>query len=210
MSTVVCSHGFGVRADGRGMFTELQATFPEHDFVTFDYNEVLENGDLVVAPINQQVERLNQVLSEYDGVVLLAHSQGCIVAAMADITHVDRVILLAPPAEMSMRRVIDKLSRKPNALIDLNGVSKLPRSDGTTTHITREYIESVDNVNPLSLYDSLAGKLPTTIIRATSDEVLGLTNVDEIASAECIDLAADHDFQAEARKLLVDTLRPIL
>lgn len=210
MSTIVCSHGFGVRADGRGMFTEIQAAFPEHDFVMFDYNEVLESGDLVVTPIDKQVERLNNVLSGVDDVILLGHSQGCIIAAMSDATQVNQVILLAPPVEMSMQRVIDKLLRKPGATIDLVGISKLPRNDGTTTHITRQYIESVNAINPFNLYSTLASDLPTTIIRATNDNVLGLTNVDEVPGVKCIDLFADHDFKGEARKSLIDTLRTII
>jgi len=210
MSTVVCSHGFGVRADGRGMFTELQTAFPEHAFVMFDYNQVLKNGDIVVAPIDQQVVRLEKVLSSHSDAVLLAHSQGCIVASMANMSHVKKVVLLAPPVEMSMQRVIDKLSRKPGATIDLEGVSKLPRRDGTTTQITHEYIQSVNNVNPSSLYANLAQKLPVTIIRATNDDVLGLTNFNEVPEACRIDLDADHDFQDVARTLLINALRPLL
>ena len=210
MSTVVCSHGFGVRADGRGMFTELQAIFPEHTFVTFDYNEVLESGDLIVAPINQQAERLNQVLALHNDVVLLGHSQGCIIASMADTEHVSKVILLAPPTEMSTQRIIDKLSQKPGASINLDGISKLPRRDGTTTQITHEYIQSLNNVNPLALYREMSRKLPLVIIRATNDNVLGVTNVDEVTGARLIDLDADHDFQQESRKLLIESLRPLL
>ncbi len=127
MATIVFSHGFGVKSDARGMFTQIAETFPEHTFVFFDYNTILENGDIEVSPLNEQTEKLQQKLDEQQGeVFLLAHSQGCIVAGLAALDDVKKVILLAPPVEMSMERVVNKLMKKPGAEIDLEGVSKLP------------------------------------------------------------------------------------
>lgn len=208
MATIVFSHGFGVKADARGMFTQIADTFPQHNFVFFDYNKILENGDIEVAPLNVQTQILQEKLNQQnEEVVLIAHSQGSIVTGMVELKNVRKVVLLAPPVVMSMRRVVDKLMNKPNAVIDLDGVSKLPRSDGTTTHISKEYIASIDGVNPLELYQSIANTVETVIVRCTEDEVLGLTNVNEVHSAKHIDVKSDHDFNGDARQELLAILK---
>ncbi len=207
MATVVFSHGFGVRADARGMFTQIAAAFPEHTFVPFDYNHILENGDVEVAPLDAQAAKLESVIDAQDGdVIVVAHSQGCVIAGLIDLEKVRKVILLAPPVQMSMQRVIDKLMNKQDAEVNLAGVSKLPRSDGTTTHISKEYIESVKSVNPLEHYEKIAGSVDTTIVRCTQDEVLGMTNVDTVPGAKHIDMASDHDFTGDSRSELLALL----
>ncbi len=208
MATIVFSHGFGVKADACGMFTQIADTFPQDSFVFFDYNKILENGDIEVAPLNVQAQILQEKLNQQnEEVVLIAHSQGSIVTGMVELKNVRKVVLLAPPVVMSMRRVVDKLMNKPNAVIDLDGVSKLPRSDGTTTHISKEYIASIDGVNPLELYQSIANTVATVIVRCTEDEVLGLTNVNKVHGAKHIDVKSDHDFSGSARQELLAIIR---
>lgn len=204
---IIFSHGFGVKADARGMFTEIAANFPKYQCEMFDYNHILENGDIEVAPLDEQAKKLQDILNKQeDKVILIAHSQGCIIAGMINLDNVERVILLAPPEKMSMQRVLDKLMRKPGAEINLDGMSKLPRSDGTTTLISREYIESVSNINPLKIYQTIADTVDTTIVRCTEDEVLGLTEVNEIKNATHIDIDADHDFTGTGRTKLLNML----
>ena len=207
MTKIIFSHGFGVKADARGMFTEIATNFPEYQFEIFDYNHILKNGDIEVAPLGSQAQKLQEILNKQeDEVGLIAHSQGCIVAGMVNLENVKKVILLAPPEKMSMQRVLDKLMKKPGAEVNLSGMSKLPRSDGTTTLISREYIESVSNINPLEIYQKIANTVATTIVRCTEDEVLGLTEVNKIKNATHIDIGADHDFTGASRVRLLDIL----
>lgn len=207
MTKIIFSHGFGVKADARGMFTEIAANFPEHLFEMFDYNRILENGDIEVASLREQAKKLQAILDKQkDKVILIAHSQGCITAGLVNPDNVKKVILLAPPEKMSMQRVMDKLMRKPGAEVNLDGMSRLPRSDGTTTLISREYIESVSHVNPMEIYQKLADTVPTIIVRCTNDEVLGLTEVNKINNATHRDLEADHDFTGASRARLLNVL----
>lgn len=210
--TIICSHGFGVKADARGMFTEIAEAFPEYTFKMFDYNEVLSNGNIVVAPLHQQATTLQDVIDETiaDEIILLCHSQGCIIAGLVELSKVSKVILLAPPVVASMQHVINKLANKPGGELNIDGVSKLPRSDGSTTLLPKEYLTSLDSVNPLELYVSIARVKPTVIVRATNDEVLGMTNVDKVASAQSIDIAANHDFTGPSRNKLIETLEGVL
>ena len=155
---MIYSHGFGVKADARGMFTEIAASFPEYKPVMFDYNEVLPNGDTIVAPIDKQALRLQNAIDEVDAdeVVLLCHSQGCLIAGLVDLSKVVKVILLAPPVVASMQHVIQKLSKKPGSEYLEGGVSRLARSDGSMTFLPNEYMRSLDEINPIELYKKIA------------------------------------------------------
>lgn len=211
MSKLIFSHGFGVRADARGMFSDIAATFSEYAPVMFDYNTLAEDGGVVVSPIDKQVNMLEAHVAGVDEAsVLITHSQGCIVAALTALPRLRNVILLAPPGAMSMQRVIEKMKQRPGAEINLDGMSKYPRSDGSFTYLPKEYIESLGGINATELYTQLAQRQNVTIIRATNDNVLGETNFDDVRDATIIDVAADHDFTNGSRELLIHELHKIL
>lgn len=212
VKTIIFSHGFGVRADSRGMFPELAAALPGYHSIMFDYNELLPGGDTVVAPLTRQAQKLQQAIdSTPEGeIILIAHSQGAIVASMVDYSKVTKVILLAPPVAASMQRVVKMIAQRPGSLLDLSGISKLPRADGSTTYFPKEYLQSIDEVDPMQLYQRLASILPVIIVKATNDEMLGDTTVDEIIGAELVPIAADHNFTGSARAKLVKALQNIL
>lgn len=209
---LIFSHGFGVKADARGMFPKIAAAFPDHEAVMFNYNEILSNGDTVVAPLDEQAKKLQEVINDTDAdeIMLVCHSQGSIIAGLVNLSKVAKVVLLAPPVVASMQRVIDKVAKRSGAELNLDGVSKLPRTDGTTTLLPKEYMASLDAVDPLELYKKVANDKPTVIIRATEDQVLGMTNVDEVGAATLIDIPADHDFTDKARDELIKTLREVI
>lgn len=208
MGAIICSHGFGVTADSRGMFPEIAAAIPAAQFVMFDYNEVKPNGDTIGASLDEQATKLQeQIDMAGEGCVLLCHSQGSIVAGLADLSSVAKVILLAPPVNMSMQRTIQKMYDRPGSKINLDGTSVLPRSDGTVTYLPKTYLESLDNYVPMDLYQRIADTVPTVIVRATEDEVIGLTNVDEIQHAAHYDVVANHNFEGDARSKLVRIIR---
>lgn len=210
--TIICSHGFGVRADSRGMFPEIAAAFPDYKFKMFDYNVVDENGDTTVRSLDQQAEILQRQIDKAQGgeIVLLCHSQGSVIAGLVDLTKVSKVVLLAPPVRMSMQNLIRRMQSREGSVIRPDGVSVLPRSDGTTSYLPKEYLQSLENRNPIELYQQVANAKPTSIVRATEDEVIGLTNINEIENAKHIDIAADHNFTGNMRVRLIETLRGIL
>lgn len=209
---IIYSHGFGVKADARGMFTEIAAAFPECESVMFDYNEVLPNDDTIVAPIHEQARKLESIIdrTDADEIVLLCHSQGCIIAGLVDLSKVAKVILLAPPVVASMQHVIQKLSKKPGSAYLENGVSKLARSDGSMTFLPKEYIQSLDGLNPIELYRKIVSQKSTVIIRATQDEVLGFTDLSGITAQKIFDIASDHDFTGENRQKMIAMLKGLL
>lgn len=208
MKSVICSHGFGVTADSRGMFPEIARNIPGAEFVVFDYNKVKPNGDTIASSLDEQAKKLQAQIDAATGeIVLLCHSQGSVIAGLVDLSRVAKVILLAPPVNMSMQRVIGKMLDRPGSKINLDGLSELPRTDGTTTYLPKAYLESLDNYTPMELYQTIATTVPTVIVRATRDEVVGLTNVDEVKGVTHYDIAADHNFLSKSRQQLIQIIK---
>ncbi|MEP7204858.1 MAG: hypothetical protein ABI716_01545 [Candidatus Saccharibacteria bacterium] len=211
MKNIICSHGFGVMADSRGMFTELTVAFPDYKVVMFDYNHLLPNGDLVVSTIDSQAKLLQKMIDQQPGdSLLLCHSQGSVIAGLVDLTKISQVILLAPPVNLSLQRVIGKMLQRPGAEVGSDGTYRLPRSDGTVSLVPKQYIDSLESKNPMDLYQRIANTKPTLIIRATEDKVLGLTSVSQIRHASHVDIAAGHDFGGTARNILLLELKKFI
>jgi len=208
MKTVICSHGFGVRADSRGMFPEIAAAFPDYEFTLFDYCEITPSGDTVLRPLEEQAEILQRHINDApDGeIVLLGHSMGCVVAGLVDLSRVSKVVLLAPP-EVMHNRLQQWLKERPGSHFDSDGTFVLPRTDDTTSYLPPAYMASIEHKDPMELYQNIANSKPTLIVRATNDEVIGLTNVDKIKNAQHIDIAADHNFTGASRGELLEALR---
>lgn len=208
MKTIICSHGFGVRADSRGMFTDVSAAFADFDFKLFDYEEVAPNSDTVVRPLPERAKLLQQHVDSAEGeIILLCHSLGCIVAGLVDLAKVSKVILLTPPINITKQRFIDLLGSRQGSQYNPVGLSILPRTDGTTMYLPKEFFDSVDSVNPMELFQKVADIKSTVIIRATNDKIVGLTNVNEIKKAQHIDIDSDHNFTGDNRQKLIDQLR---
>lgn len=210
MKTIVCSHGFGVRADDRGLFTDIAAAMPEYRFITFDYNIVEDSGNLIVRPLQEQVKILNEHIStESAKVTLLCHSQGCIIASLADLENIDTIIFLAPPTTDSIKHFLGRMLSRKGAVYDPDGVSSLPRSDGTMTYMSGGYAQSIRAVNIEEKYTNLAAKHNLIIIKAKEDEVLGKTAFDFL-DVPILELDGGHEFAQPHRSELVAELQKLL
>ncbi len=212
MVTVICSHGFAMRSDSAGMFTDIAAALPDYEFRMFDYYDIAPNGDQTIRSLDEQATLLQQQIDEApEGkIILLCHSQGSTVAGLVDLSRVSRVILLAPPVEISRASLINRLRHRKGAKLNPYGMSMIPRSDGTTMYIPESYMDSIEAHDRMTLYQNIANTVPTAIIRATYDETLGLTAVNTIRGATHEDVAANHNFTGEGRQRLIDVLKTFI
>jgi hypothetical protein len=215
---VVYSHGFGVRKDSHGLFTNIATAFgPDVLSVMFDYSQVdLETGTMLIKPISTQVRLLKQQLADVHRahpntpISIIAHSQGCVTAAMVQPTGLSQAILLAP-AESFTRRRLDKdfADRiKPERLPD--GNVKLLRQDGRAVIIPPEYAPELKLIDPSMQYNELAKRTRVTIIRAAQDEILSKHVNNDLLSdhIRVMTAAGDHNFTGLAdRQGLIKTLR---
>lgn len=208
---IIFAHGFGVRADGRGIFTDIAHAMPEINCITFDFNTLDSDGNTTVTPLDRQVKILQSHIDQAEeGATLICHSQGCIVASLANLDKVGQVIFLAPPAEISIERFMKKFGRREGSVMNLDGLSSIPRSDGSTTYIPKEYVDSIKSIDVPSLYKKVAQNHKLTIVRATKDNILDETNFDYLENVKTIDIKADHDFTGEARGVLVKNVTEMI
>jgi hypothetical protein len=215
---IVYSHGFGVRKDDRGLFTDIAQALPGAEHVMFDYDEVDEaKGTLTAATLTDKAAKLAQVLEEArladpDAALdVICHSQGCVVAAMAKPVGVRKVILLAPPVVLSVEGILKFCGTRPGAVIDVDGESRIPRRDGTTTIIPALYWTSLEGATPVAFYNELASETGLTVVRATQDEVLGTTDMSGLTSkVAVITMDTGHDFTGAAREELAEVIAKIL
>ncbi|MBP9738805.1 alpha/beta fold hydrolase [Candidatus Saccharibacteria bacterium] len=213
---VVFIHGFGVRYDSRGMFTDIKESLPEGwGSALFDLYTVSED-DITITTVTEQVKRVASVVaaiqSEYPNTIIhiVAHSMGCIVASLANLKIEGHVVLLAPPDTFGGRALEMYFTHYPGAT---KGTSELlvPRKNGTTTHIPYTFFNEMAELEPIDTIATYSSTLLIDLIQTTKDEVIGTTNFKTLGSNVHISqIAADHNFTGENRNKLIDLLAKIL
>jgi hypothetical protein len=213
---VIFSHGFGTRQDDRGLFTDIRDALDDQ-FIPylFDYGDIdeLENT-LRVPPFSVQVQKLLEIIkqarSDHPGlpVNLVCHSQGCLIAALAAPQEIKRALFLAPSIEHGKDHLVKLFGRRAGSHIDLAGLSKLARRDGSTTLVGPEFWDEYDALDKISAYNTFASDTNLTIIKATSDEVLDLSDYAKLDPViTIIEQPANHDFTGPGRAPLLDVVK---
>jgi isopentenyldiphosphate isomerase len=202
---VIFSHGFGVDKTDRGLFTAIAAALPEGAKpIMFDYNQVdPENGNLVVAPLSDQATTLRRVYAEAraahpDAVIdLVCHSQGCVVAGLANLDGVRRVLLLTPPNQLGNIDVWKAtFGAREGTVMEREATSRLARSDGTFTLVPPSYWTDLATIKPADFYARLAEKSKVTLINAEHDEVLLQTDFTDLPAAISVEVwPTGHNFK---------------
>jgi hypothetical protein len=210
-------HGLGVRKENRGLAPDIVASLPDTEHLMFDYNKIDEaNNTLTVVPLDKQVEMLTDVFDRTRKnnptatIDLICHSQGCIVAALAKL-NARKTILLAPQIQKFSLR--DYFEHRNGSMED--DIIAIPRSDGSTTLIGQDYMQSYDALTDdiSSLFSNLSSVTNLTIIEAIGDEVLGKQDYSGImksGNVKIVEIHSDHNFKNEARQGVIDILRKVL
>lgn len=207
---VVFSHGFGVRRDSRGMFTEIVANLPAGiGYVLFDYNND-ENGATRTTYASEQVERLKKVVQwvstqpTTEQIALIGHSRGCTIISLARLDGMQGVILLAPPLAAGHAR--QYFTGKPGS-VRKGADWYVPRSDGSTTIIPDGIFDEFEQIDPEKALLAYAEMRPLMVIAAGADKVLPDQNFSDVRRSPCVMFAtidgASHDFVAAAREPLI-------
>lgn len=209
---VVFSHGFGVDKTSHGLFTDIADALAPHgvESVMFDYND-FDPGtkETSVKPFSEQAEVLGSVIGrtarENPGATIdiVAQSQGAVMVALCDVSGVRRVVCMSPFFHTDIHKVMERYKRFPESEIDVKGVSRRVRSDGTVTVIPPEYWSERFATDVYDLYNRLALATDLTIIRAGEDTIMEGPDLLKIFNAKIINVHGDHDFSAEYRPPLL-------
>lgn len=215
---VIYSHGFGVRKDDRGLLTGIAQALPEVASVLFDYFDVDEaNKTLTTCPPSVQVEKLNRVIREAkeshpEAIIdLIAHSQGTVIAALAQPEGIRKTLFLAPVFDMSIERTLKRYGSRPDAEIHLEGISKLPALDGLTRIVPAAYWEERRTLQPFKEYNVFAEKTELAIIEAGQDEILQKVDLGALSpKVKVTTIDGNHNFNGLAREHLIEKIRDYL
>lgn len=210
---VIFVHGFGVKRDSRGMYSDVAAALPEHfGYVLFDLYEV--SGDVVsITPPEEQARRLRAVIDFVRAdaptakVHLIAHSMGCPISTLAEPLEANTVLFLAPAAKFS-GGTQKYFERYPGAKM-VDDVLQIPRKDGTTTKIPNSFFSELKGLDAQGLMVDFAAKKPLTVIRATEDGVITDITYEQLEASDnitIVDLPADHNFLGETRQQLIEMI----
>ena len=203
------SHGFGVWSDDDGMFTDIAKRFPTSHVQYAEYNDRNEHAEMVVSPFSEQVKRLEKLVSyARPSDVLIAHSQGCIVAALADLPRFSHVIFITPPPYTSLENFMARIARR-NGTKTPDGLWSFPSSRGSTRWIPQRYLDELETTDVLPMYQRIAAKQNLTIIQALDDEILLDTDVSSVRGAAIIKLRGDHNFTGSSRERLLSALSDV-
>lgn len=216
-SIIIFVHGFGVRYDSRGMFTDIKESLPKDwGFVLFDLYEVSGN-DVYVTQISEQMKKLNKVIDSVKdefksaNIHIIAHSKGCIVTALAMPKVDGRIVLLSPPETFS-KNLQNYFKKHPGAKKTKDSLI-IPRKDGTVTHIPNKYFKESMQIQPEEVILKLSKQKKVTIFQTTEDEVIGQTSYSKLQgnhNIEIIPIKSDHNFTGDNRRQLINQLKELL
>ena len=215
---VIFSHGFGVTKDSRGMFTDIVSMFGDDiECVLFDYNIIDESANTItIRPFSEQKNILENIINETkiknpNAVIdIITHSQGCIITGLVNPTGIRKVILLAPPFDLKMKKLIELFKQRPGTEINFDGVSKLARNDGTVSIVPKDFWQEASHINPIDIYNNLALSNDVTIVNANQDEILSTNNFLEIKNIKVINIDGNHNFNGGYRNGLLETIKSLV
>ncbi len=212
---IIYSHGFGVRKDDRGLFTDIAAALPGYEHIMFDYGTFNEaDNTLTIPSLYDQADKLKQKIAEVRSqnpnatIDLICHSQGCIVASLIKPEGIRKFIFTGPPATLNVDRMLDLFANRPGSKVNLDGISCLKRADFSTTNVLPEYWKSLENINPIDLYNVVVRIAPTTLINATKDEIIDSLDFSGISpEIKIVEIETGHNFENGGREKLISTIQ---
>ncbi|HWT55767.1 MAG TPA: alpha/beta fold hydrolase [Candidatus Microsaccharimonas sp.] len=207
---VVFSHGFGVRHDARGLFTDIVAALPKGwGYALFDYDSYDE------ATKQQHVVGFATRLKELKAVVdwalvqkgveklhLVGHSMGSLTIASLAPEIRGEIVLMVPPLTLGSR-FVELYNKRPG--VEHEGHTwSIPRSDGTTTIVDDVAFAELMSIDAEGELAKLAMFRSYTIVLAGTDEVLPDEDYTDLIVMPSVSMQgidqADHDFSGRARK----------
>lgn len=214
---VIFVHGFGVRWDSRGMFTDIKDSLPSTwGSVLFDFYKA-DGNDVYITNVEEQVSKLRETIDkvkkEYpDALVhIIAHSMGCVIASLASTEINGKVVFLAPPESFGSR-IEEYFKSQPGAQTTASELV-VPRKDNTTSHIPIDFFAKLRDLDPEQTLLDYSKLQKINLTQTTDDEVLGRTNYKKLQNNSAITIKimpSDHNFTDNHRSELLNYISHIL
>lgn len=217
------SHGFATRADDNGLFRHVISFFPEVEHVLFEYDEWSEDGSsATAATFSERTRKLQAKYTELRArnpeaeIDLICHSQGCNIAALAQLPGVTKTVLLAPNVNYeSGESEREQVLQKERTQLLSDGRILYRRSGGYVTYFPANYWDDCAILTDLpEKYVKLSGLTELLIIDAARDTVIpdhkdydllgGKIRIERLDTDH--DMASDDGSHSELEKVLHEFL----
>ena len=206
-ATVVMVHGFGTsKHETAGYFDDISSALVEDNFrvVRFDLSGYGNSqGREEDACYSKHVLDLQTILtwvkSNYKTpLFIFAQSMGCWVTALANPDGITKTIMTGTPntyTDIVITRVKERFGSRPGAVLDMDGISLLPRSTGKIQKIGSQFWLDIKNLKPAEIVAEFSKKTQLLVVHWESDEIIGkdyLDEYDQISTLKSIWLPGDH------------------
>lgn len=206
--TVVLVHGFGTnKHETARYFDDLVAALGQtYRVVRFDFAGLGDSeGTLSTMTYERQAEELRVVLEwvhqQFPGQIsIVAQSMGCFITALCCPDMIERTVFTGIPnihTEQIVDRIAKRFARKPESVVNIQGVSKILRSSGEMQTIHPDFWQSILRFKPLEKVAAYAAKTKLLIIHPNQDDVVGTDDLEgysELNNVQVRHLDGDHSF----------------
>lgn len=149
---VIFVHGFAVRSDSKGLFTDLAGSLEDigTTSVLFYLSDYDRQGNSTFLSLPEQQQRLRQVykrvreLNSEAEISFIAHSMGTgVLSTVLPDFEFKHAIMLAPATDSPGPKIKDSMIKHLGAKVSGHSIS-FKRKNGSTSTFSEDYIESFD------------------------------------------------------------------
>lgn len=214
---IITYPGFAESKEARGLYTDIQAAFPDYSchILPFYEEEQGEDGRLtgnrIVHSVTKHAATIQEYMDRLDGeITMLAKCGGSRPTVAMDDEHIARLnkLCLVNPPWMVSNDFLKLQLAGWGATEHEDESWTLPRGRTGSYIITREYIKDVHMSDLMDRYRQIARSATKLfIVRALSDEMFRPIRVDEIPGALPIDIeGGDHHLTGDHRQKVIAAL----
>lgn len=218
---VIFSHGFGVRKDSRWFFDQVSEQLNSIwiQTIQFDYNSYNEDTkELYAISFNEQAKKLQELINSTTHdfptkkIIIIGHSQWCIIPSLCDLKNTIGIILLAPGFyksrnEESAKEAFLKISW---SILNFGWTSVRVRTDWSKTIIPKDYRKDYFETNSIEKYNNLSALYDVFIIIAKQDKEVASNELNELKNSFISTIDWDHDFTGDNRFVVIDKIKQII
>ena len=221
-ATVVMVHGFGTsKHETAGYFDDVSESLIKNGFrvIRFDFSGYGKSeGKQEEVCYSKQVEDLKRILSYVkenflEDTYLFSQSMGTWVTSLCSPSGIKKTIFTGIPNHDTnglIDRFVNRFSTRPGAIMNIKGISLMPRSSGEIQKIGQRFWQEIQSLDPVGVVREFSQKTKLLIVHWESDEIIGKDNLEAynaIPTLKSMWLPGDHSVtKFEDRQNFIKTM----
>lgn len=221
-ANVVMVHGFGTnKHETAGYFNDVAQRLIaagyrviRFDFSGYGDSEGRQEDVCFSKHVGDLATILDFVRGEYqEDRYLLAQSMGTWITALCAPTDCKKCVFTGIPnadTRIMLNRFVARFQNRPGAILDVDGVSFLPRSTGEVQKIGPKFWSEIKAFNPVQTVKKFSEQTELLIIHWNQDDIIGLESLkeyDALPAVQALYLDGDHSVtKPENRNAFINIL----